>query len=344
MISVRPAHFDADAEQMVNILQANLPYRPHVHFFRWLYRQNPEGEALAWVAIRSNVQRVVGIAVAFPKRINWGGTEARGYLLGDFCIDPEYRSLGLALRLQRACLDGLAAGDADCAFDFPSRSMMAIYNRLHIDVNQSVIRYVKVLRADGQIETRVPARTIARGLSAVANTYLRFQDGVARHTGEWAIALEESPWGDEFTAATRNWSPLNGISVARTAEYLNWRYRGHPLQNYEMLSARRNGKLGGYLICHFNGTSCIINDLLTEDDSAFEALLRAVVRLGRAEGAHTISTPWLAADPVSRLLRKYGFRPRESSPVLLLPFKRQGRSGSELRSGGYYLAHGDWEL
>lgn len=344
MISVRPARFDSDAEQIVNILQANLPYRPHVRFFRWLYRQNPEGEALAWVAIRSTMPYVVGLAVAFPKRIHCDGIEARGYLLGDFCIDPAYRSLGLALTLQRACLDGLSGRDADFAFDFPSRSMIAIYKRLHIEANQSVIRHVKVLRANRQIEGRVPSRTIAQGLSALANTYLQFEDRVTGHTGEWVIAREDGPWGEEFTAAARDWIPADGISVVRTAEYLNWRYLGHPLQNYEMLSARRDGKLGGYLIRHLNGTSCIINDLLTQDRSVFEALLKAVVRLGRADGAHTISTPWLAADPGSRLLRKYGFHPRDSSPVLLLPFKPQGQSGSGRKNSECYLAHGDWEF
>ena len=32
----------------------------------------------------------------------------RSYVLGDFCIDASHRSLGLALTLQRACMEGLS--------------------------------------------------------------------------------------------------------------------------------------------------------------------------------------------------------------------------------------------
>ena len=50
--------------------------------------------------------------------------------------------------------------------------------------------------------------------------------------------------------------------------YLNWRYREHPTQSYEMLAARQGDKLRGYLILHMKGEDCTIDDLLAEDDAA----------------------------------------------------------------------------
>ena len=339
-ISVRPARYDSDARAMVAVLQANLPYRPHDRFFRWLYRENPEGEALAWVASAPSDERIVGMAAAFPKRISCDGVEARGYLLGDFCIDPEYRSLGLALRLQRACLDGVSAANADFAFDFPSRGMMAVYSRLRIAVTQTIVRYVKPLRLDRQVSARIGVRALATGVAAAANACLALGDSIARPSARWTVGCEPAPWGTEFDAS-RNWSPPRAVSLSRTARYLNWRYGEHPAGRYEMLVARRAGRLGGYLVRHGNGAACVIDDLLAEDDSASDALLAAVVSRARTEGADIVSAPWLAADSGSRLLRQRGFRARESSPALLLPFERPGIGPT---SATRYLSHGDWEL
>ena len=50
---------------------------------------------------------MIGVAAAFPRRFYFRGEAVRGYVLGDFCIDPAHRSLGLALALQRACLERL---------------------------------------------------------------------------------------------------------------------------------------------------------------------------------------------------------------------------------------------
>jgi hypothetical protein len=345
--SVRPACYELDGPELVDVLQTNLPYRPHARFFPWLYRENPEGAALAWVATDLDSGRIVGVAAAFPRRIYCGGSEARGYILGDFCISPEYRSLGLALALQRACLAGLSAAEADFAFDFPSASMVAVYKRLRIPVNETIVRHVKPLRADEQIEKRVPVRALARGLAAAVNIGLRFREMAVRRTGDWTVAAEEGPWGEEFTEASRRWSPSSAVSVARTAGYLNWRYREHPLQRYEMLTARRGGKLGGFLVRHRNGKTCVIDDLLGEDKSACEALLREGSALARRDGVHTISAPWPSADPGKDVLQNCGFRPRESSPVVLLPFERPGRQAvakpGAQPGAGCHLSHGDWE-
>jgi GNAT superfamily N-acetyltransferase len=343
-VSVRRACYDADEQELIDVLQTNLPYRPHARFFNWLYRENPAGEAMAWVAIDPNTNRIVGAAAAFPRLVYCGGIKARGYLLGDFCVHPAHRSLGLALALQRACLDGLSAGDADFVFDFPSHGMLAVYNRLRIPVNETVVRYVKPLRADRQVENRVPVRAIARGFASVINAGLRLRDKTIRRSDDWSTACEAGPWGAEFTEAIWKWSPAATITIARTAEYLNWRYRGHPQQQYEMLTARRNGKLYGYLVRHVAGNTCVIDDLLAENDSVCKVLLLEAIGLGRRDGAHTITLPWPFKDPGQRLLKKYGFRPRESSPAVLLPFPRPNRCQDGPANAGWHLPHADWEV
>jgi hypothetical protein len=110
-----------------------------------------------------------------------------------------------------------------------------------------------------------------------------------------------------------------------------------------MLTARRGGSLGGYLVRHLTGNTCVIDDLLAEDDSACTALLLETIAIGRREGIHTISASWPAADPGKCILQKNGFHLRESSPVVLLRFERPVWQQVGQPKVGSHLSHGDWE-
>jgi hypothetical protein len=342
-ISVRPARYELESQELIDTLQANLPHLPHARLFAWLYLRNPEGRALTWVAVDPEINRIIGVAAAFPRRVYCGGREVRGYVLGDFCINSNHRSLGLALTLQRACLEGLSTGESAFAFDFPSRTMLAVYKRMEIDANAAMIRHAKPLRADRKVAERVPVRAVARSLSAVANAGLKWRDNGMKRAGDWAIAAESGPWGEEFTRAAREWSPDTGICVARTADYLNWRYREHPQQSYGMLTARHGAKLCGYLILHMNGEDCIIDDVLAENDLVRGFLLAEATALARRHQVQTLSAPWLSTHVGRQTLEKCGFRPRESSPVVLLTLPQRRGQGAPPASNEWYLTHGDWE-
>jgi hypothetical protein len=341
--TVRPLEYASESQELVEVLQKNLPYLPHGLLFEWLYLRNPEGQARTWVAIDPGSRRIVGVAAAFPRLVYRNGAESRGYVLGDFCIDAGHRSLGLAVTLQRACLEGLAAEGADFAFDFPSVNMLAVYKRLRIEANATLIRYAKPIRADRKIAQKVPVPALARGLGIVANATLRLRDTGFHRSGGWTISVEAGPWGEEFTSATRAWSGNSTTLVARTAKYLNWRFAGHPLQRYELVTARLKGALHGYLIHHSNGEDCTIDDLVAVDDGVRRALLTETVALVRERGIHTLSAPWLCSHRGTKLLEKGGFRPRESSPVVLLPLQHASERPIGTTEDDWQLTNGDWE-
>ena len=341
-ISVRQADLEADSRELLDTLQANLPQLPHARYFEWLYRRSPEGRAAVWVATEADSGRMIGIAAAFPRRVYCSGREATGYVLGDFCVVPEYRSLGLALTLQRACLAGLAQGGARFVLDFPSEGMLAVYRRLRIDANETMVRHAKPLGADRKIAERIPIAGFARRLAVVANGGLRLRDaGTVRRTA-LTIAVEAGPWGEEFTRAARVWSSGLGTCVARTADYLNWRYREHPLRRYEMLAARGGDNLRGYLLQHMDGVDCTIDDLMAENDAVRRDLLVESIAVARGRRVQTLSAPWLSSHPGGELLRKCGFRRRESCPVVLVSWPGVS-SEAKSDSRGWYLSHGDWE-
>jgi len=340
---VRSADVRRESRTLTAFLSAYLSPSANDARFSWLYCQNPAGMARVWVVCEAETDMIIGVAAAFPRRIYCQEREMRGYVLGDFCIHPEFRSLGPALALQRDSLEDLSRQGTGYVFDFPSSSMLAIYKRLRIEPQDSVIRFAKPLRADREILKRIPSKTAGRTLSVAANAALRLRDlGLSRSTA-WTITEENTPCGEEFTVAFRQWAPQMGICADRSADYLNWRFLQHPQKRYQLLTARQEGRLCGYLIYHRAGEDATVVDLFAEQSQVVKALLVETIAAMRNCGVHTLSTPLLESHGSRKILEDCGFQPRESAPVVLLglpwPANHRAAQGADL----WYLTHGDRE-
>ena len=84
-------------------IAASLPRHGGQAHWDWLYVHNPDGPARAWLA-EDDGGEAVGVAAAFPRRVWIEGREHTCWNLGDFAIRPDHRSLGPAVRLQRAAV------------------------------------------------------------------------------------------------------------------------------------------------------------------------------------------------------------------------------------------------
>lgn len=340
---VRPAQIDREKAALTAFLSTHLSPDAAADRYEWLYCKNPAGPARVWVACEAEAGKIIGVSAAFPRRIYSHGQELRGYVLGDFCMHPDYRSLGPALALQRSTLDDLSREGAGFVFDFPSTSMLAIYKRLRIESKEAAIRFAKPLRADRQIQKRIPAKAAGAVVSAAANVALRLRDVGLGRSSEWTIAEETGPCGEEFTQAFQQWAPRMGTCADRSAEYLNWRFLQHPQRRYQILTARKDGRLCGYLIYHWEGEDAAVVDLLAENELVSKDLIVELIAIMRNCGVHTLSAPFLGSHPGRKIFEECGFQPRESSPVVVLSLPWNATRPDGQAADRWYLMHGDRE-
>ena len=311
--------------------------------FTWLYGPGPHGTPRVWIA-RASGGSVIGAAAAFPRLLRLGAEEEQGWVLGDFCIHPEYRSLGPAVQLQRVFLEEARAGALRFWYDFPSASMVAVHRRLGLRPTHEVVRMAKPLRVERKLEPILRSRLLASLVAAPANWILRVGDARDGKAEGYEIGLESGRCGPEFTHLDRNASKDWGLSTVRSAEYLNWRFRDHPLQRYEVLAARRGGELQGYVVFTepVRGADCGIADLVGEDGSpVLEALLRALLARLRAAGVGTASFPLLETHAWTPRIQRLGFRPRERTPVVIAGQPRDACMAHLERGGRWHLLYGD---
>ena len=341
-IKVRPADLQRDRSLLTDLLSRFLNPDAGGRRFGWLYEENPDGPAQAWIAVEEGTGKAVGAAAAFPRRFRVGKSVRRGYVLGDFCIDAHHRSLGLALQLQRACLKHIEATSGTLGYDFPSERMMAVYHRMQIAPSCRMVRWAKPLRADRKIARFVKSPAFARILAAPVNKLLQWRDAAASAPqNAWTIAKHEGDCGEEFAQLAETVGATYGTCIARSPEYLNWRYGRHPLQHHEMLTVRRNDRLEGYIVfSHADADASIVDFFGIHETQLWSALLARALELLRGRRIETVSVSFEEIHACTGLLKKFGFHPRESCPVVVYDPEKIVTFGEE-KPSSWFIMDGD---
>jgi hypothetical protein len=221
--------------------------------------------------------------------------------------------------------------------------MMAVYHRIGLHAESSLVRMVKLLRADEKIAAKVPIKALARVMSGVVNPFLAARPFSLRLRSGVEVALHQGRCGQEFTELAQSIGEGLGTRVDRSAEYLNWRFLDHPKLQYHTLTARHRGKLEGYLVFSQEGARTTVVDWLSREPGDLRNdLVRGLVQLLRSQGCESVQAAVLAGHPYQNDLQSLGFRPRESAPVIFIRPNREG-SPSKAASGNWFLMDGDRE-
>ena len=339
IVKVRPGDIESDRDTAIRLLRRHVNPAYDYKRFDWLYHAGPAGQGRLWLAEDASTGDTVGMAGAFPRRMLTEGGPITAWLLGDFCVAETHRALGPALQLQRACLDDLAADGIALCYDFPSRSMEAIYRRLRIAPSVQFRRLVRPLRVSHRLRQR------ARILGALAGGIIDLALGWAcrppRLPAGLVIALHPGRCGEEFSELARGVGAANGIGGERSAEFLNWRYLDSPLDRYELLTARSNGTLVGYVAIAREAQVATLVDVVSADEAVSDALVRQLIARLWTQGVADVRVGVAAPDAWLARLTRIGFRPRGEAPVVVHALAGAGAASSTLPPSPWFLTHGD---
>lgn len=341
--AVREASLAADRDELIAGLRQYLNPKTDDVRFAWMYEGNPHGTARVWACIDRTSGAIVGSSAALPRYFYVNGVRRLGCVLADSWMHPGYRYLGPAVALQRACIEPVRRGEYAIAYDLPQRSMIAVYQRLRVPVVDELTTYEKVVRLDRYLANRVHSPRIGRALAAVANPLIAMISSSRRSAD---LVLEPGPniWGEEFDDLAARTAPEYGVSIARTSEYLDWRFRRHFHNRYEMLVVRRQGRLAGYLIVLDDAGSSQLNvmDFLLEPDRAlWSAMIDGVIRLCRERGRSVLAISILAGDMRAAAVSAAGFASRRSLPCVLIASPAVESAGLRGLQGVAAFTYGD---
>ena len=342
-ITIRKADFHLDKALIIDAVARNISPQSNSKRFDWLYLDNPYGKAHAWIAMDSNDDSIVGMASAFPRLMKFEEGNCLGWVLGDFCINPQYRSLGPAIQLQQTFFNEIKARNVHFFYDYPSATMLAIYKRLGIKNEFQSIRLVKFLLVNQRLLQNVESLFLRTILRAVGNRFIRFPEIFSWKGHNVEIALHEGECHEEFSELFDSQSHNYGGCVVRSAEYLNWRFLANPTCPHKIFVARSERKLIGYLVLALNGLEAVIADIFVEKGSiaVFRALLYFVVQYLRRLNVSSLNFHILNGDPMIRLFKWNGFWQREFCPVVAHGMVSIDNHRKEFGAERLFLTNGD---
>ncbi|MCK6458966.1 MAG: GNAT family N-acetyltransferase [Planctomycetes bacterium] len=295
------------------VLLRNLPDAAPADRIAWLYGTNPCGKALVWVAEREGSLEPVATSAAHRRAFRIDGREALALNLSDFAIDVPYRTLGPALGLLRATLAAVAEHGFAMSYDVPSESMLALYRRLGYVELGRMERHVRPLSLAPALARRIGAA--AKVLAPPLDLLLRARDAFASTPAGVRVEPLEGAFGAEFDVLEAREASRHRVRGARSAAYLDWRYRRHTMWKHGVLCARRGGDLLGFIVWREAGEVFGIAELVDGGDTGVaRALVKALASLGRQRGATALSAETLAGSPSSDRFRDLGFVKRGDGP------------------------------
>jgi hypothetical protein len=322
-VYVRPAGSDSDRQELMSILQANLPDLPHARRFDWLYRANPDGPAWSWFVCEPS-GRAVGVTSLFPRSVWLGDKTATCGQVGDFAITVTHRSLGPAIMLQKATFGPVDSGALAFCYDCPPHQAgMSTFRRLGMKPNCRMDRYAMPLRVEGRLRKKLGSITAVP--AAAGNLLLRIARRSRRRPNTKSLNIAEhlGPFTEEFARLDGDVQHGAVIRGRRTASILNWRYREDPLQQYHVLTARANSDLIAFVVLRVTDDIVTVVDLFGDGfpDVGY-ALLTSVFE--RYEHSHqTVDACLAVGSPLVTCFESMGFRRRsEAAHVVAYPPQR----------------------
>lgn len=205
-------------------------------YFDWQYRKNPNGKAIILLAYEDSNNMLIGTSSILPLNLVINGEIIHSSLACNVQVHPDYRKKNI--------FSNLLSSMPNNAMDSSIYSLFAIPN------DNSFKAFIN----EGSTEiTRLPLQIKPIKLSEYFNSplkqILKPFDIFWKNTKNFPQIEElHNNFDDSFDILLEKTSKRVSVINNKTKEFLNWRYKNHPTQNYRIFILKINEKLVGYII------------------------------------------------------------------------------------------------
>ncbi len=316
--------------------------------YDWLYRDNPHGAALTWLAVSSGVagggaERAVAVTSIFPRRVMVAGRARLGSIGGDCYVVPAARRRGLATRLHQAALSGMREEGVDFMYGPP------LTNNLHALIKAGSTRVGVFRRFSRPLSGTAAIKALLQrkpppGIERVAGLPMKVAE-LALRASLRGIEIEVmSEAGDEVDAFTRRVTPPGVVCPVRDAAYLRWRYFAPVPQARTLLGMRRDGELVALVAYESRGDVAVVVDLYATNVETGDIGLQVAVERARSEGCDRIEFYVTPAVMPSRRLARRGFFPREDRVFQVAVSAEDEQHAVLTEPASWYFTEGDQDM
>ena len=309
--------------------------------YDWLYRDNPHGSALSWLAIENATGEAVGCTSIFPRRVVVAGRRRLGSIGGDCYIEPRARRRGLATRLHVASFAGMREAGIEFMYGPPTPNNLGALIKAGSILVTGYRRWVRPLTSHGAYRaafSRVPTKFAA----SLAGVPMRVLDRWTKSDALGYTVEEILDFGPEFDDWFGRAARTHPVACSRDSGYLTWRYRsGRQIA----LAVRREGELSGLVALERSGEEAAIMDIFSANDPrVIDAILRLVIEYATASGCSRLELSMTEGSTMARRLLRHGFIARDERGFQVAVAPEDAQAGILLNPGSWHLTEADQDL
>lgn len=304
----------ADRRHIVRLL-ANMGIESSAARYQWLYRSNPHGRAMTWLALERVSAQVVACKSLFPRAALVDGQQRRGSIGGDCYVEPRARRRGLATLLHRTSFDqmgqlgvdflcgGLPNPDNLAALLKAGSHQIATFDRWIFPLSVRTIYLSPALRGRVAAKLRSRARSLATDLPGILWRRL-----VNLQRDREAVTLAPiDGFGPDFDRLFSTFAAAQRTVFIRDREYLAWRYLAAPHGVQKPIALRRgDGALVGFAAVEISDARMSIIDLLAAPGWT-GAGLAALLGEAKRSGCGVVDLCCCSGSPLVAELGSFGF-------------------------------------
>ena len=267
---------------------------PAIDHLRWKLHSWPD--AVRFHVVAELGRRIIGCRLFLPQTIKIGDRFFEVRQGVDTVVHKDYQGRGLMVALTYLVPDRLWD---ECDMDFSVRSGTKSLNGMRrYDERENRYAWVDVLRLD-------------------ATARAEFADGAA----EWTIASVRR-FDERIRPFVEEASAPFWFIVARTPEWLNWRYADARARAFTIRQAELEGRVLGYSVLRLSGDRGYIADLLALPGrhDVVESMLHDAHRHFVANGVRSVEWWATQSHPYRDMFEQTGYLPKRRREVYCQPF------------------------
>ncbi len=334
---------DGDEERVLELIARTYPGDARARY-AWLYRGNPHGRALTWLAVERASGALAGGTSMFPRRVLVEGRERTGSIGGDCYIDPSVRRRGIATALHRRSFAEMADGGVSFMYGPPVVANLRALLKAGSRAVAHFRRFARPLTGSGAYRaafSRAASGVEARlaGLPIVALDWW--------HGGNTlGLSVERvREFGAEFDTLFERVAATHTIVCVRDRAYLTWRYLASPGGQQQPLAVRRRGELIGLIGLEVvNGHAEVIDFFTAAVAEAIDATLSALILYARRAGCGTVEVNLVQGSRAARRLWRFGFIPRPGRVFQVAAVPDDPQRRTLLTAAAWHFTEADQDL
>jgi len=317
----------ADHADHVRLFNACFHKQKDLRTFAWKYGDNPDGPAIARVAVEAPGARpagaegvpgrVVGAYAYMPRRFLRDGQPVVLMQASDAMTDDAWRGRGIFTGLDQLVASTAGELGVPLAFAYSGRQSLNGFLRNGWRILGHAHMYRRSFRHRRAL-LRVPRLGKLAALAAPALDTLAARADRRRLPAPGASELRRIERFDDsvsrlFAAA----APRVGLVGVRDARWLNWRYVDTPSRRHECYGLWRGDRLVAYVVAELADGQAQLIDHVAEDGDARATVLAGFTALARERGLDEASALLFPHDAAVPALAELGWR----GPLRHKPFR-----------------------